>query len=124
MSGLSALKMRRVWTGDYLCLTCYEHGEMKRGIRMTTNEEKIRDQQCAECDIRMPQYCDDTGCRCISEYIKYGTGCPILEAEKRAEYKGACRGRLENCLACEHKCEYAGIYIFGETECPLRYHPW
>jgi len=41
LSGLSALKMRRVWTGDCLFLTCCGHGEMKRGIRMTTNEYGI-----------------------------------------------------------------------------------
>ena len=115
--------MHHVWTGDCLFLTCCERGEMKRGIRMITNDEEKREQQCAECDIRMPQCCDDTGCTHISEYIKYGTGCPYIEAEKRAEYKDACRGRLENCLACEHKCEFCGGYVFGACECPLRYPP-
>jgi hypothetical protein len=96
---------------------------MRRGIRMTTNDEEIREGQCAGCDIRMPQYCDDTGCTHISEYIKYGTGCPYIEAEKRVEYKDACRGRLENCLKCDTICDYNGKYVFGKSDCPLRYNP-
>jgi len=83
----------------------------------------MRSKQCAACDLNKPSYSGGQMCQCVSEYIRYGTGCPIEEAEKRVEYKDACRGRLENCLACEHKCEFCGGYVFGLRECPLRYHP-
>ena len=83
----------------------------------------LNSKQCATCDLNKPSYSGGQMCQCVSEYIRYGTGCPIEEAEKRAEYKDACRERLEHCLKCDTICDYNGKYVFGKSGCPLRYNP-
>ena len=69
------------------------------------------------CDIRMPQYCDDTGCTHISEYIKYGTGCPILRQKKEWNTKMHVGGGLRTVLPVSISVSFAGI-CFWITRMP------